>query len=573
MKRSFAYLLLAACAVATFTGCNTDKEIVAGPPPEIVLDNATGIYTVKAGRELRIAPDYRHAEGAAYRWTLDGKLCSEEAAYTFRSETAGSYDLDLRVTTPTGYDEEQLRIDVAVLTPPYITLPGATEGFTVVQGAELLLSPVVSETLPVVYTWTVNGEIVADTRAYTFIGTEKGSYALSLTAANEDGREQLDFTVRVCSVDELPFSWHFDRMEYSTTAGRTLLIRPAEVVNGADAEFVWTLDGREVQRGPESSYRFRAEAEIASATVHTLEAALLKQGQTLRETLRITVNPPAAGYRPATGSSKADCNAVYSFLPAPGQFVNEGYAVANRKEACAYALRSLADPASYLSLGAFGGEVVVGFDHSIDCTGDYEIAVLGNPFEGSSEPGVVWVMQDENANGQPDDTWYELKGSEWGSAQVVRDYAITYYRPAGPGTDIAWRDNRGGEGTIRRLSFHMQDYYYPLWADDGGVSYTLRGTLLPDTTYDRNAGTDDEAYWVLPGFAWGYADNHSATGYDPTAGNLFRISDAVDAEGNPAGLEYVDFVKVQTAQMVWHDQVGEVSTEVFAIRDYTLRSR
>lgn len=573
MKQLFAYLLWSGLAIATFAGCNTDEEIAAGPLPEILLDNATGVYTVKAGRELRIAPAYRHAEGAAYRWTLDGKVCSEEAAYTFRSEATGSYDLDLRITTAAGTDQEQLRIDVATLTPPYITLPGAAEGFTVVQGEELHLSPVVAETLPVAYTWTVDGQTVADTRTYTFTRIEKGDYALSLTAANEDGTERLDFTVRVCSADELPFGWHFDRTEYSTTAGRTLLIRPAEVVNGAGAEFVWTLDGREVQRGPENSYLFRAETEVASATVHTLEAALLKQGHTLRQTLRITVNPPAAGYRPATASSKADCNAVYSFLPAPGQFVNEGYAVANRDEACAHALRSLSNPASYLSLGAFGGEVVVGFDHSIDCTGGYEIAVLGNPFDGSSEPGIVWVMQDENANGQPDDTWYELKGSEWGSAQVVRDYAVTYYRPAGPETDIAWRDNRGGEGVIGRLSFHTQESYYPLWADDGGVSYTLRGTLLPDNTYDRNAGTGDAAYWVLPGFAWGYADNHAATGYDRTVGNLFRISDAVDAEGRPAGLEYVDFVKVQTAQMAWHPQTGEVSTEVCAIRDYTLLSR
>ncbi len=61
-----------------------------------------------------------------------------------------------------------------------------------------------------------------------------------------------------------------------------------------------------------------------------------------------------------------------------------------------------------------------------------------------------------------------------------------------------------------------------------------------------------EEYWVLPDFGWGYADNWSAEAMDPDHGNLFRIADAVDDAGNPADLEYIDFVKVQTAQMAVH---------------------
>ena len=81
-----------------------------------------------------------------------------------------------------------------------------------------------------------------------------------------------------------------------------------------------------------------------------------------------------------------------------------------------------------------------------------------------------------------------------------------------------------------------QDYFYPLWADDGGTSYTLRGTLLPDRAYDQSEGTGEEGYWVLPDFGWGYADNWSAEAMDPDHGNLFRIADAVDDAGNPADL-------------------------------------
>lgn len=41
-------------------------------------------------------------------------------------------------------------------------------------------------------------------------------------------------------------------------------------------------------------------------------------------------------------------------------------------------------------------------------------------------------MQDVNGNGKPDDEWYELRGSETGGEWTVQEYAVTYYRPAGP---------------------------------------------------------------------------------------------------------------------------------------------
>lgn len=45
----------------------------------------------------------------------------------------------------------------------------------------------------------------------------------------------------------------------------------------------------------------------------------------------------------------------------------------------------------------------------------------------------MWVMQDENGDGLPNDTWYEVKGSEYGKAETDQDYAVTYYRPEAPG--------------------------------------------------------------------------------------------------------------------------------------------
>ena len=67
-------------------------------------------------------------------------------------------------------------------------------------------------------------------------------------------------------------------------------------------------------------------------------------------------------------------------------------------------------------------------------------------------------LQDENGNGKPDDTWYELKGSEYGKPETLKDYSVTYYKPQSAGTDIRWEDNEGNEGMVYYLpGFHKQD--------------------------------------------------------------------------------------------------------------------
>jgi hypothetical protein len=72
----------------------------------------------------------------------------------------------------------------------------------------------------------------------------------------------------------------------------------------------------------------------------------------------------------------------------------------------------------------------VGFDHSVENSGVYDLWIPGNAFGDAlgswSEPGIVWVNQDENDNGKPDDTWYELKGSETGKTGTIQRYSITH---------------------------------------------------------------------------------------------------------------------------------------------------
>lgn len=251
---------------------------------------------------------------------------------------------------------------------------------------------------------------------------------------------------------------------------------------------------------------------------------------------------------------------VVEFLPAPGQFVNEGYSATTMAEACAYA-QSRLDSRYFVSLGGFGGYIVVKFATPIaNSEGDYDFGIYGNSFDGSSEPGVVWVSQDANENGVADDEWYELRGSESGKTTTLRNYSITYSR-----TDdekkIAWCDNRGANGVIERNNTHRQDYF-PRWVTEG--EYTLSGTLLPD----NGEWSDLNQEWVLHAFDWGYADNFSTTDRDENRANRFRISDARDALGEAVALPQIDFVKVQSATNAVHSPIGETSTEVCGFVSY-----
>ena len=245
---------------------------------------------------------------------------------------------------------------------------------------------------------------------------------------------------------------------------------------------------------------------------------------------------------------------VVEFLPAPGQFVNEGYTATTMEEACAYAQERL-DNNYFVSLGGFGGYIIVKFKTPIiNSEGGYDFGIYGNSFDGSSEPGVVWVSQDANENGVADDEWFELRGSESGKESTLQNYAITYSRTDNE-TKIAWRDNKGESGTIERNAAHRQDYF-PAWvtADE----YTLSGTLLPD----NSEWIEKNQEWVLHAFEWGYADNFSAIDLATDRANRFRISDACLTSGERANLPQIDFVKVQSATNVIHKIIGEVSTEV-----------
>lgn len=463
--------------------------------------------------------------------------------------------------------------------PPVVTLSG-DKIFPVRLGEIVTISPSFSNlTGEAVIRWSLGGKAVGNGTSYTFSGDSVGVFYLSVEVTTQWGSDFLE--VRLDVYDDTPppeppvppadsARVVFERREFHVSQGRTLRLLPLDVDSTRTFTYVWRIDGTTAQEGADPLFRFEAATQGRFSVIFQM----LENGSgVFSDTLSVLVCPPEGAYRrPVAAGSSPHCVSVFDYTPAPGQFINENYTATTMEAACTFAIGRMKD-GKYVSLGGFGGSLTVGFDHSIDAADGYNFAVRNSVYTNYSEPGIVWVMQDEDGNGLPDDTWYELKGSEYGLPCTIQDYAVTYYRPAAPGQPVAWTDNRGGSGSIDYLSaYHRQDYYYPAWiAED---RYTLRGTCLEARNYDQSGRG---VYWINPDYGWGYADNYSETDMLPgVAGGLtegcnhFRISDAVTFDGRPANLRYIDFVKIQTGLNTKSGWLGEVSTEVMDVIDYNL---
>lgn len=286
----------------------------------------------------------------------------------------------------------------------------------------------------------------------------------------------------------------------------------------------------------------------AATGTYRIEYIAINTAGNYSKTYTINVTPPI---RDVTPTSNMYVTQLFEFLPAPGQFINK--APGNMVSAEGI----LGKKTGMVSLGAWGGTIVLGFDHTVLNVADKEdIIVYGNPQGNFAEPAIIWVMQDENANGKPDDTWYEVAGSEFGKPGYIRNYEVTYTKPNPTTADVPWRDNQGNTGVVKTNTFHKQSYF-PEWAP--GNEYTLKGSLLPSSNIDMTV----PSYITSMPFAWGYADNR-------VGGDKIDIANAVDKDGKKMNLKGIDFIKIQTgiqANMGW---LGELSTEILGVADASL---
>ena len=312
---------------------------------------------------------------------------------------------------------------------------------------------------------------------------------------------------------------------------------------------------------------------------------------------------------------------VYEYRPAPGQFINTlpvcrvGEPVDSVLARCQASICGRVDTTtqtfhgqtvtridtvwaeSMISLGGYGGYVIVGFDHPVVNMHTYDFEIQGNAFisdresrGGSSEPGIVMVGVDMDGDGVPSDgdKWYELAGSEYDHPTTQHDYAITYYRPdenkqrtpsqtdqfLNDTTYIRWTSNDinpdSTSGYMSRNTYHNQPYW-PLWLQ-GEETMTFTGAKLRCNAIDLG-GDDGKSYFVQYFFDWGYVDNLlnnparvSSEGdyYNPG----FKIDWAVDEQGNHVNLTHIDFIKVYNAMNQYCGWMGETSTEVAAGIDF-----
>ena len=116
---------------------------------------------------------------------------------------------------------------------------------------------------------------------------------------------------------------------------------------------------------------------------------------------------------------------LLEYTPAPGQLINVfPWGTPAGAESIIGGMNGT------LSLGSFGGYVVFQFEHPVenDPQNPYgvDFTIFGNPMSAWSEPGVVWVMKDENKNGLADDLWYELAGSDYWFSGSQRNLQIKY---------------------------------------------------------------------------------------------------------------------------------------------------
>lgn len=263
---------------------------------------------------------------------------------------------------------------------------------------------------------------------------------------------------------------------------------------------------------------------------------------------------------------------VLEYIPAPGQFTNSApWGIPSS----AASLVGKVDGS--LCLGSFGGYVVFRFGNPVENhPGNpfgVDFTIFGNPLENWSEPGAVWVMQDDNGNGLPDETWYELAGSDYYFSTSRRQYAVTYTNPGDSvATDVPWSDSRGNQGIIPANSVHLQPYYP--WIDSFPSiplqAYTLTGSSIeavmglgggPGITSRRRAFgyADNQLRGAAP---YTLPDNPYTPGVEHSGGDAFDIDWAVDEQGNYVELDAIHFVKVQNAVHSAGGWVGELSTEI-----------
>lgn len=319
------------------------------------------------------------------------------------------------------------------------------------------------------------------------------------------------------------------------------------------------------------------------------------------------------------GGTTAAGTALYAYLPAPAQFVNEGVTTGGWGDAYDSTGTTLkGTSATGVSLGFFGGYAVYEFENPIadDPTHPYgaDFIVYGNAFWNNSEAGCIQVTQGPDDNGNWE--WYDIAGSMYYTKSTPNS-TITYNNPSvtedaaitAPGSNlgtlapVSYTLN-GAAGTVTTNTFHNHSWF-PLnanyFAASGSraamakvdefsfVSRTLASNGVTDkltftgTLLTNYPGTNKTAE-----IGFGYCDVHpnktlggtiaynpyqtftSSSDYDTkvagtSGGDPIDIAWAVKSNGTPAKLGSIKYVRIYTGMAQMNGIFGEISTEVCGV--------
>ncbi len=372
------------------------------------------------------------------------------------------------------------------------------------------------------------------------------------------------------------------------------------VSNGGS--FAWASDS-------EDSETESTTTTYGLVTLPTTSASTVTVTSASGNTLTISCAQP-------NGGTTAAGTALYAYLPAPAQFVNEGVTTGGWGDAYDSNGAVKATGSTGVSLGFFGGYAVYEFENPIadDPTHPYgaDFIVYGNAFWNNSEAGCIQVSKDGT-------TWYDIAGSMY-YTKSTKGATITYTNPnpnedkgitaAGATStlaDVPYALTVNGtttSGTVTKNTFHNHSWF-PLNANyfvDSGTrkemakvdefsfvsrtlnsdnitsTLTFKGTLL--TNYPGTGKTDQ--------IGFGYCDVHpnktlggtiaynpyqtftSSSDYDTkvagtSGGDPIDIAWAVNSSGAPVKLGSIKYVRIYTGMAQMNGIFGEISTEVCGV--------
>lgn len=285
---------------------------------------------------------------------------------------------------------------------------------------------------------------------------------------------------------------------------------------------------------------------------------------------------------------------VLEFAPAPGQFVNHpdfndpGRALGPPSGGGT----SAPNNTSVVSLGGFGGYIVLGFDHTIrdDPLNPFgmDAIVFGNAYWVGGDPNRHWaecatieISADENGNGLADDTWYLIPGSHITNPPlqlIVKHWDDNINDKRYPPEDESWIPP-GNIGTWDTQAFALPVTIFGSTVvtnpNLGGQSEGILGygdysptLVLGDLNGDNfvdDATISPEEFYTSPDDPYTVGITAGSGG-----GDAFDIAWAIDPiTGRAAELSGFDFIRLTSAVDSVSPIFGEKSAEIDAVADVT----